>query len=140
MQLCFLLVGLFIKLRLGALVGTPIVVIIKLFITEVIKIFNFNCVLIFSISSKGLKELIELYIIHFTIFKLVNIIYSLLGIFQILTVQVVGYMLMRLFIYFIGCYIIKSFKLVNNSSYIFILPPWVIQQQFNTAVVAILRV
>ena len=77
----FLLVGPFIKLRLGALVGTLIVVTIKLFIAKVIKILNFNRVLILGISSKGLKGLVELYIIYLIILKLINIIYSLLGIF-----------------------------------------------------------
>ena len=74
MQSCFLLVGLLIKLRLGALVGTLIVVIIKLFIAKVIRILNFNYILILGISSKGLKGLVELYIINFIILKLVNII------------------------------------------------------------------
>ena len=120
--MCFLLMGPFIKLQLGTLVGTLIIVIIKLSITKVIKIFNFNHVLILSISSKGFKGLIELYIIYFIIFKLINIIYSLSGVFQIFTIQVVRYILMRLLIFFIGCYIIRSSKLVNNSSYIFILP------------------
>ena len=64
----------FIKLWLGALVGTPIVVIIKLFIAKVIRIFNFNYMLILGASSKGLKGLIEFYIIYFIIFKLINII------------------------------------------------------------------
>ena len=66
--------------------GTLIIVIIKFFITKVIKIFNFNYILILSISSKGFKGLVELYIIYFIILKLINIIYSLLGVFQILTV------------------------------------------------------
>jgi hypothetical protein len=127
-------------LRLGALIGTLIIVIIELSIAKVIRILDFNYILILGISSKGLKGLIELYIIYFIILKLVNIIYSLLGIFQILTVQVVGYILIRLLIYFISCYIIRSFKLVNNNSYIFILPPQVIQQQFNIIVITILRV
>ena len=74
MQLCFLLVGPFIKLQLGALIGTLIIVIIKLFIAKVIGILNFNYILILSISSKGFKGLIELYIIYFTIFKLINVI------------------------------------------------------------------
>ena len=70
----FLLVGLFIKLRLGALVGILIIVIIELFITKVIRILNFNYILILGISSKGLKKLVEFYIINFMIFKLDNII------------------------------------------------------------------
>ena len=136
----FLLVGFFIKLQPGALVGTLIIVIIKLSIAKVIGIFNFNYILILGISSKGLKGLVELYIIYLVILKLVNIIYSLLGVFQILIIQVVGHMLIRLLISLIDCYVIKSSKLVNNSSYIFVLPLRVIQQQFNTAVVAILQV
>ena len=72
--MCFLLVGPLIKLRLGALVGTLIIVIIKLFITKVIKILNFNYIFILGISSKGLKGLVELYIVYFIIFKLINII------------------------------------------------------------------
>ena len=79
--MCFLLIGLLIKLRLGALVGTLIVVIIKLFIAKVIKIFNFNHMLVLGVSSKGLKGLVKFYIIHLAIFKLVDIIYSLLGVF-----------------------------------------------------------
>ena len=79
--MCFLPVGPLIKLRLSALVGTPIVVIIKLFIAKVIRIFNFNHMLVLGVSSKGLKGLVEFYIIHLTIFKLVDIIYSLLGVF-----------------------------------------------------------
>ena len=47
---------------------------IKLSIAKVIKFFNFNRVFILSVSSKGLKGLVELYIIYFTIFKLINII------------------------------------------------------------------
>ena len=74
MQSCFLLVGLLIKLWLGTLVGTPIIVIIKLFIAKVIKILNFNYMLILSINSKGLKKLVEFYIINFIIFKLINTI------------------------------------------------------------------
>ena len=70
----FLPVGLFIKLWLSALVGTPIIVIIELSIAKVIKILNFNYILILGASSKGLKGLIKLYIIHFMIFKLVNVI------------------------------------------------------------------
>jgi len=62
-------------------VGTPIIVIIKLSITKVIRILNFNRVLILGASSKGLKGLVELYIIHLAILKLVNIIHSLLGVF-----------------------------------------------------------
>ena len=72
--MCFLLVGFLIKLWLGALVGILIVVIIKLFIAKVIRIFNFNYILVLGVSSKGLKGLVRLYIINFTIFKLVNII------------------------------------------------------------------
>ena len=70
----FLLVGFLIKLWLGAPVGTLIVVMIKLFIAKVIRIFNFSCVLILDISSKGLKGLVKFYIINFIIFKLINII------------------------------------------------------------------
>ena len=81
MQLYFLLVGLFIKLQLGALVGTLIIVIIKLSIAKVIRILNFNYILILGVSSKGLKGLVELYIVYLIILKLINIIYSLLGIF-----------------------------------------------------------
>ena len=120
--------------------GTPIVVTIKLSITKVIGIFNFNYILILSTSSKGLKGLVELYIIHLAIFKLINIIYSLLGVFQILTIQVVGHILIKLLAFFIGYYVIRSSKLVNNNSYIFVLPLRVMQQQFNTAVVTILQV
>ena len=120
--------------------GTLIIVIIKLSIAKVIRIFNFNYVLILGISSKGLKRLVKFYIVYFAIFKLIDVIYSLPGIFQIIAIQVVGYMLMRLLIYFIGYYIIRSSKLVNNGSYIITLPLRVMQQQFNTAVVAILRV
>ena len=74
MQSYFLLVGLLINLWLGTLIGTPIIVIIKLFIAKVIKILNFNYMLILSINSKGLKELVKFYIINFIIFKLINII------------------------------------------------------------------
>ena len=70
----FLPVGPLIKLRPGAPVGTPIVVTVKLSIAKIIRIFNFNRVLILGASSKGLKRLIELYIIYLIIFKLVNII------------------------------------------------------------------
>ena len=70
----FLLIGLFIKLRPGTLVGILIIVIIKLSITKVIRIFNFNYIFILNISSKGFKGLVELYIINLIIFKLVNII------------------------------------------------------------------
>ena len=129
----FLLIGLFIKLWLSTLVGTLIVVTIKLFIAKVIRIFNFNYILILDASSKGLKGLVELYIIHLAILKLINVICSLLGVFQILTVQVVGHILIKLLISLIGCHVIRNFKLVNNSSYIFALPPQVMQQQFNTA-------
>lgn len=45
-----------IKLQLGALVGTLIIVIIEFFITKVIKILNFNCVLVLGVSSKGFKN------------------------------------------------------------------------------------
>ena len=121
----FLLIGPFIKLQLSALVSTPIVVIIELFIAKVIRIFNFNYILILGASSKGLKKLVKLYIIYFAILKLINIIYSLLGIFQIITIQVVGYILIRLLIRLIGCHVIRSSKLVNNGSYIIVLPPWV---------------
>jgi hypothetical protein len=79
--LYFLLISPLIKLRLGTLVGTLIIVIIKLSIAKVIRILNFNRVLVLGISSKGLKGLIELYIVHLTILKLINVIYSLLGIF-----------------------------------------------------------
>ena len=72
--MCFLPVGPLIKLWLSASVGTLIVVIIKLFITKVIGILNFNYKLILNISSKGPKGLIELYIIYFIIFKFINII------------------------------------------------------------------
>ena len=123
----FLPVGPLIKLRPGALVGTSIIVTIELSIAKVIRILNFNHILILSASNKGLKGLIKLYIIYLTIHKLVNIIYSLPGVFQIFTVQVIRYILMRLFVYFIGCHIIRSSKLVNNGNYIFVLPPWVMQ-------------
>ena len=66
--------------------GTLIIVIIKFSITKVIRILNFNRVLVLGISSKGLKRLVELYIIYFVIFKFINVIYSLLGIFQIIAV------------------------------------------------------
>jgi hypothetical protein len=84
--LYFLLIGPLIKLQLGALVGTLIIVIIELFIAKVIRIFNFNYMLILGVSSKGLKRLIEFYTVYLTILKLVNIICSLLGVFQILTI------------------------------------------------------
>ena len=77
----FLLVGFLIKLRPGALVNTLIIVMIELSIIKVIRIFNFNHMLILGVNSKGLKGLVELYIIHFIIFKLINVIYSLLGVF-----------------------------------------------------------
>ena len=77
----FLLVGPLIKLRLGALVGILIIVIIELSIAKVIRILDFNRVLVPSTSSKGLKGLVELYIVHLTILKLVNVIRSLPGIF-----------------------------------------------------------
>ena len=70
----FLPVGPLIKLWLGALMGILIIVIIKLSIAKVIRIFNFNRVLILGVNSKGLKGLVELYIINFIIFKLVDII------------------------------------------------------------------
>ena len=54
--------------------GILIIVIIKLFIAKVIRILNFNYILILGVSSKGLKGLVELYIINLTIFELVNII------------------------------------------------------------------
>ena len=82
----FLLVNPFIKLWLGAPVGILIIVIIKLFIAKVIEIFNFDCVFILDVSSKGLKKLVELYIIYLAILKLINVIYSLLGVFQIFTI------------------------------------------------------
>ena len=72
--MCFLLINPLIKLRPGTLIGILIIVIIKLFIAKVIRILNFNYILILSISSKVLKRLIKLYIINFIIFKLVNII------------------------------------------------------------------
>ena len=72
--MCFLPVGFFIKLWLSTLVNTLIVVIIKLFIAKVIRILNFNYILVLGVSSKGLKELVEFYIIHFIILKLVNVI------------------------------------------------------------------
>ena len=61
--------------------GILIVVIIKFFITKVIRILNFNYIFISSVSSKGLKRLVKLYIVYLIIFKLVDVIYSLLGIF-----------------------------------------------------------
>ena len=61
--------------------GTLIIVIIKLSIAKVIGIFNFNYIFILGVSSKGFKKLVKLYIIYLIIFKLVNIIYSLLGVF-----------------------------------------------------------
>ena len=45
--------------------GTPIIVIIELFIAKVIRILNFNYILILGVSSKGLKRLVKLYIINF---------------------------------------------------------------------------
>jgi hypothetical protein len=72
--LYFLLISPLIKLRLGALVGTLIIIIIKLFIAKVIRILNFNYILVLGISSKGLKGLVEFYIINLIIFKLINII------------------------------------------------------------------
>ena len=72
--MCFLLIGPLIKLRPGTLVGILIIVIIKLSIAKVIRILNFNYMLILGVSSKGLKELVKLYIINLIIFKLVNII------------------------------------------------------------------
>jgi hypothetical protein len=71
--LCFLLIGPLIKLRPGTLVGILIIVIIKLSIAKVIRILNFNYILM-GVSSKGLKGLVKLYIINLIIFKLVNII------------------------------------------------------------------
>ena len=72
--MCFLPVGPLIKLQLSALVGTPIIIIIKLSIAKVIRILNFNYILILGVSSKGLKGLVKLYIINFIILKLINII------------------------------------------------------------------
>ena len=72
--MCFLLIGPLIKLRPGTLLNTLIIVIIKLSIAKVIKILNFNYILILSTSNKGLKGLVELYIINFIILKLINII------------------------------------------------------------------
>ena len=54
--------------------GTLIVVIIELFIVKVIRILNFNYILVLSVSSKGLKRLVKFYIINFITFKLVNVI------------------------------------------------------------------
>ena len=54
--------------------GILIIVIIKLFIAKVIRILNFNYILILGTSSKGLKGLVEFYIINFIILKLINII------------------------------------------------------------------
>ena len=54
--------------------GTLIVVIIKFFIAKVIRILNFNYIFVLGVSSKGLKRLVELYIINFTILKFVNVI------------------------------------------------------------------
>jgi len=62
-------------------VGTLIIVTIKLSITKVIGILNFNYILILGASSKGLKGLVKLYIIYLAILKLVDIIRSLPGIF-----------------------------------------------------------
>ena len=70
----FLLVSPLIKLQLSALVSILIVVTIKLFIAKVIKILNLNYVFILSVSGKGLKGLVEFYIINFIILKLINII------------------------------------------------------------------
>jgi hypothetical protein len=72
--LYFLLVGPLIKLWLSTLIGILIIVIIKFFITKVIKILNFNYIFILGISSKCLKVLIEFYIINFIILKLINVI------------------------------------------------------------------
>ena len=72
--MCFLLIGPLIKLRPGTLLNTLIIVIIKLSIAKVIKILNFNHILILGVSSKGFKKLVELYIINLIIFKLINII------------------------------------------------------------------
>ena len=55
--------------------GILIIVIIKLFIAKVIRILNFSYIFVLGISSKGFKGLVKLYII-----------YSLLGVFQILTI------------------------------------------------------
>ena len=74
LQLYFLPVDFLIKLRPGTLVGTLIIVIIKLFIAKVIRILNFNYILILSASSKGLKGLVKFYVINLTILKVVNII------------------------------------------------------------------
>jgi hypothetical protein len=68
------------------LVGTLIIVMIKLSIAKVIRILDFNHILVPGVSSKGLKGLVELYIVYLVILKLINIIYSLPGIFQILAV------------------------------------------------------
>ena len=54
--------------------GTLIIVIIEFFITKIIRILNFNYILILGISSKGLKGLVKFYIVYFIIFKFVNII------------------------------------------------------------------
>ena len=67
MQSYFLLVGPLIKLQPGALVGTLIIITIKLSIAKVIKILNFNYMLILGISSKGFKGLIKFYIINLII-------------------------------------------------------------------------
>jgi hypothetical protein len=67
-------VGPLIKLRLSTLIDTPIIVIIKLSIAKVIKVLNFNYIFIPGVSSKGFKELVELYIINLTIFELVDVI------------------------------------------------------------------
>ena len=74
MQLYFFPVGPLIKLQLGTLVDILIIVIIKLSIAKVIKILTLNYILILSTSNKGLKGLVELYIINLIILKLVNII------------------------------------------------------------------
>ena len=54
--------------------GTLIVVTIEFFIAKVIRILNFNYMLILGVSSKSLKGLVEFYIINFIILELVNII------------------------------------------------------------------
>ena len=74
MQLYFLLVGPLIKLWLSAPVGTLIVIIIEFSIAKVIRILNFNHILVLGASSKGLKGLVKFYIVYFTILELVDVI------------------------------------------------------------------
>ena len=51
-----------------------VIIMIDISITKIIRILEFNCMLIVSAASKCLKELIELYITQLSVLKLINVI------------------------------------------------------------------